>query len=78
MNLVKPDVDARIAALFHESVVIDESEIQKMSRMRNEMRLALNSLLKVWILSVLNTLLPLLTNAIDAGFSSKLFVLSWT
>lgn len=46
MNLVKPDVDARIAALFHESVVIDESEIQMMSRIRNEMRLALNSLLK--------------------------------
>lgn len=46
INSVKTDVDANIKALLHESDVIDESEIEKMSRIRNEMRLALNSLLK--------------------------------
>ncbi|XP_021759231.1 uncharacterized protein LOC110724150 [Chenopodium quinoa] len=46
INLVKPDVGASIRALFHEGNVIDESEIQKMHRVKTEMRLALNSLLK--------------------------------
>uniref|UniRef100_A0A803NAD8 Amidase domain-containing protein n=1 Tax=Chenopodium quinoa TaxID=63459 RepID=A0A803NAD8_CHEQI len=46
INSVKPDVGASIRALFHEGNVIDESEIQKMHRVKTEMRLALNSLLK--------------------------------
>lgn len=45
INLVKPDVDAGIRALLHGDV-IEESEIQKMHQIRNEMRLAVNSLLK--------------------------------
>ncbi|KAL2934224.1 Outer envelope protein 64 chloroplastic [Bienertia sinuspersici] len=46
INSVKPDIDTSIKSLILEGDVIDESEIEKMNRIRNEMRLALNSLLK--------------------------------
>lgn len=45
MSSMKPDIDASIRAQ-HQGLVIDERDIPKLHTIRNEMRLALSSLLK--------------------------------
>lgn len=46
MSSTKPDLDASIRAQLREDDTIDEMEIQKLHTVRNEMRFALNLLLK--------------------------------
>ena len=44
---MKPEIDATIRVQLAEGAAIDKMEIQKLHAVRNEMRSALNSLLKV-------------------------------
>ncbi|KAL5751224.1 hypothetical protein ACOSP7_025827 [Xanthoceras sorbifolium] len=46
INSVKPTLDAAISAQVHEMLEMDDAEIENCKSIRNEMRVAINSLLK--------------------------------